>query len=352
VNLFRLFGYAVVPQRTVPVSQRTAPVGSAIDVDVELRQALDVALQDARRSRMTRVSLKLDTNPSSRTSPVRDAVMTVAFARRASEGQPGAQALADRVSIAMDRRSEDSLFLVAVYRESASGPKRDVALWVFPRGRAFQFDPAHRRIRPVADLFDQRSVWRKLAFFSGKNLRGQFIDANVLDLQAGAAHDVTELWSERFLDAGLTITADAGTRMLAQAFSKTSTLDLPYTAREQLNAAVMALRQTPVQRWNVRAVANQFLSDDLAEKFVAQVPNDESRQSQFALDKELFGRTLHFRVFRLEGDVYVSSPLDQIGAGKPVTVETADDAAVQPGFGERVLVDGTVVEDKLKQRRM
>jgi hypothetical protein len=311
-----LYGYAVEPQRTVEEHERTLPTGGVVTFDAPLRQALDAALREARRSRMTRVSLRVDTNPLSRTSAVRDNVMSAAFAARTQQAEVAAEALATKVSLAMDLRSDPSLFLVAAYRKDATHPDREVALWVFPRGEGFRFDSHRHRIQAVADYFDRKSTWRKLAFFSGKNVRTQFLEANVLDLQAGATRDVTELWSERFLEAGLAITKDAGTRMLAQVISKTSKLDLPVVEREQLNAAVMALRQTPQQRWSVRAVADQFLDAKLGERFIAQAPNDESRESQFALDKDLFGKVLSFRVFRLEGDVYVSSPLGQIGDGR------------------------------------
>jgi hypothetical protein len=300
---------------------------------------------------MTRVALHVDTRPSSRTSPVRDNVMSVAFSARTTQAQAAAEALATKVSLAMDLRSEPSLFLVAAYRENASHPDRQVALWVFPRGEGFRFDPRRHRIQPVGDYFDRKSTWRKLAFFTGKDVRTHFLEADVLDMQASATRNVADLWSERFLEAGLAITKEGGTRMLAQVFSKTSMLDLPITGREQLNAAVMALRQTPQQRWSVRAVADQFLDAAIGDQFIAQAPNYESSQSLFALDKDLFGRTLNFRVFKLEGDIYVSSPLEQIGDGKIVMVESVDSPDGRETTGEQLRVKGAIVEDRLRQRR-
>ena len=80
MRLWRLFAYTVIPQRTVAEADRVDPVGREISVEAEVETALTYAISAA-RNKMTRVALVLNTDPSSRTSEVRDAVMRAAFER-------------------------------------------------------------------------------------------------------------------------------------------------------------------------------------------------------------------------------------------------------------------------------
>src|SRR5690349_21762821 len=127
--LFRLYAYSVEPQRTVSEADFVAPAGGAVATGAALRSALDAALGTARAERPTSVSLRVDPDPKVRTSPIRDAVMQVAFAVRTESAEAAAEGLAERLSRAMDNRSPACLFLAAAYRESAATPSREVALW-------------------------------------------------------------------------------------------------------------------------------------------------------------------------------------------------------------------------------
>lgn len=348
--LFRLYGYSVEPQRTVADAAFVAPVGGPVTVGAALRTALESALSAARAERPTRVSLRVDPDPHVRTSEVRDAVIEVAFAARTERAEAAATQLAERLSKAMDHRSPSCLFLAAAYRENTSAPSREVALWIFPRDDAFRFRSHAHAIELLSDVFSRTSRLRKLALFVGRNLRTDFLDADVLDFQAGGIGGVAEFWIERFLEAGLSITPDVGSRMLADAFRQAAQADLSYAQREQLQAALLAVRNRPPQRSSLERIAGEFLSREVAAPFLAAAPNAESARSMFQLNRDVFDRTVNYRVFRLDTGVWVSSPLEEIGQSVTVT-RARGEAAEVAGPGERVRVEGTVVEDKLSSRR-
>lgn len=350
--LFRLFAYSVEPQRTVAEADFNAPVGGSIAVSAELRTALDAALAAAHAERRTtRVSLRVDPDPAIRTSAVRDAAMRLGFAARTAQAEALAAELAARLSGAMDNRSPACLFLAAAYRDSAAAPTREIALWIFPRDDAFRFRSQAQAIDLLSDVFSRTSRLRKLALFRGRDLRTDFLEADVLDFQAAGVGAVAEFWIERFLEAGLTITPDTGTRMLADAFRAAAQTDLSYQQREQLQGALMAVRNMPDRRFSLEQVANEFLAPAVAEPFLASAPNLESARSLFRLNRDLFDRTVNYRVFRLDTGVWVSAPLEEVGQSVVVEQAPADAVAVEGAPGERLRVEGTVVQDKLSSRR-
>lgn len=350
VELFRLYAFPVVPQRTMPPEDFVAPVGSRIAWTTELEAALTSALAAARS--MTTVDLRVDTTPGARTSDVRDCVMTFAFGEE-ELAAASASRLAARLSSSMDDRSKPGLFLAAAYC-NAEGPRRQVALWIFPQEEAFRLSEA--TIELLNDIFSRTSNLRKLARFEGQNVRSGFITARVLDFQAAAIDEVARFWIERFLDAQLSISDEAGTRLLAQAIASVSDRALTPEEREQLQAAAIAIRTMPAARWSLEQFANQMLSDPLRETFLSEAPNDESRQSVFRLNRDVLDDSLRTRIFRLESGVTVYAPLGDVEGVRVTRVSPVDDAgageeAGRNVVGERLEVEGTVVEDKLSRRR-
>lgn len=352
MNLFRLFAYPVEPQRTAPPEAFVDPVGSRIDWTAELEGALAAALAAARR--MTSVDLRLDTDPRNRTSEVRDAVMRFAFEYQHASAEAAATALARRLSASMDERSKPCLFLAAAYRDSAPAPQRQVALWIFPRDEAFRFHAM--TIELLNDIFSRSSRLRKLALFEGRQIRSHFITAQALDFQASEIDEVARFWIDRFLDAQLSISDEAGTRLLAQAISRVSEGELSLDEREQLQAAAIAVRTMPQPRWSLEEFANQMLSGDLRTRFLAEAPNDETRRSVFGFERTVFEDSLRTRIFRLDSGVTVYSPIEQVGQSVHVVrtrgaVAAAEDVVSANARGERLRVEGAVVSDKMSKRR-
>lgn len=183
MNLSRLYGFAIEPQRLVDEDLFNEPMGGQLPVRDSLRIALDNSLRGAEKSgRMTEVTLKVNTDPAAdRTCPVRDAVLSVAF-ENGKKAADAAQFLGCQLSKAMDERSPECLFLLAAYVEKGS-KKRQVALWIFPQDEAFRFTPGQKDndIELLTEIFSRTSALRKMAQFEGKKLATSFLQAKVLD---------------------------------------------------------------------------------------------------------------------------------------------------------------------------
>jgi hypothetical protein len=279
--------------------------------------------------------------------------MDFAFQVRHETAEQAALGLARRLSMSMDERSKPCLFLAAAYRESANAPRRRVALWIFPRDEAFRFH--QMTIELLNDIFSRSSRLRKLALFEGNQIRSGFTNARVLDFQAGGVDEVARFWIDRFLDAQLSISNEAGTRLLAQTISRVSEAELRPDEREQLQAAAIAVRTMPRTSWSLEQFATQMLSDELRARFLADAPNDESRRSVFGFERQVFEESLRTRIFRLDGGVTVYSPLEEVGnTVRVVQARRGEEATMSPGEnarGERLRVEGTVVSDKMSKRR-
>jgi hypothetical protein len=87
--------------------------------------------------------------------------------------------LANRLAMAMDRRSTSCLFVPTAFRDD---DKRRVILWIFPRDEAFRLRTGNEgpTIEVLENIFSQKSKHRKAAMFEGRNLRNHFLSGRVL----------------------------------------------------------------------------------------------------------------------------------------------------------------------------
>jgi hypothetical protein len=346
MDLFRLFGFAIDPQRLVPDDLFTDPLGGALPIRQSLRAALAKSLKTAEQSgMMTQVTLDVDQTPGGgRGSLVRNSAINLAFGS-AAKAKAGGLELARQLSRAMDERSPECLFLLAAYRE---GEKRRVALWIFPQDEAFRFSPGGAEgtdIELLTDIFSRTSGLRKMALFAGRNIDAHFLDAQVLDHQVGRADDVADFWVRRFLAAELMITPAQGTKVLADALKRASEAELTPEENKQVHTAALAVHTMRRDHWSLEQVADEFLGGKAKEAFLASVDNDEARTSVFRLDREALERGLNVRNFRLPEGVFVSAPITEVGEGKLVQiVEDGED-------GERLRVEADVIQDRLGSRR-
>jgi hypothetical protein len=353
MELNRLHGFAIEPQRTVDEDLFNDPLGGRLTVRDSLRVALDNSLRTAEKSgRMTDITLKVNQDPNAvRTCPVRDAALSVAFGDE-EEADAAAHFLGTHLSKAMDERSPECLFLLAAYAEKVSKKSR-VAFWIFPQDEAFRFTPGQEEndIELLTEIFSRTSALRKMALFEGKNIATNFIQGKVLDYQTGRADDVAGFWIRRFLEAVLSITPAGGTKVLTDALKRASDADLNPAENQQVHSAAMAIHTMPQTHWSLEEVANNFLSGKAREVFLGTAENEATRTSTFELDRAALERGLSFRNFRLPGDVWVSAPLDQVGDDKLVQVEPTDNGDSETGPGERVRVEAEVIQDRLGSRR-
>lgn len=351
MELFRLFGFAIQPQRLIDDDLFVEPEGGQLTVRASLRNALDGSLKIAEDSgRLTQITLNVDRSPGEdRTNPLRTAVMDLAFSSGAKT-KAAALALAAQLSRAMDERSPECLFLVAAYREDGSDERR-VALWVFPQDEAFRFSPGENDIELLTDIFSRTSALRKMALFSGKSLSTHFLTGEVLDYQTGRADDVASFWIQRFLESSLAITPAAGTKVLADALKRAASADLNATENQQVHAAALAVHTMPQTHWSLEQIANEFLSGKAREVFLSTAENDATRTSVFALDRAALQRGLNYRNFRLPDNVWVSAPINQVGEDKLVQLETQDGQVDGDGPAERLRIEADVIQDRLGSRR-
>lgn len=336
MELFRLHAYSVVPQRTLDETE--APIGGAVIVNAELRSVMDANMADARFDQQPLVDFDVDTD--TRTNDTRDAMMTFAFGEPAT-AKAAAVSLADRLSLAMDRRSTPCLFVPIALRE---GPICRVILWIFPREDAFQLrDTAGApTIEVLTDVFSQKSKHRKAARFEGRNLRTEFLQGRVLDHQANAvSRDFADFWVGRFLQCVLSMKDDAGTRLLAKTIRQTYDGLESSQEREQMHSAVVAIRHSPQRRVSLYTFAERYLEGEPKAAFIKNVKTTHSLNSPFNFARDIFDETLQFRVFELEQGIFVSSPLPEIGESVRIT-----------GAGEnrRLTCQGRIVDEKFRTR--
>lgn len=351
MELTRLFGYAIEPQRKVPDDLFNEPLGGKLAVGESLRIALDNSLRTAEKSnKMSEVVLRVDEDPDhDRTCPVRDAVLKVTFGDD-EDPSAGAVWLACQLSRAMDQRSKECLLLVAAYEEEGKS-KRRMAAWIFPQDEAFRFTSGEdgNDIELLTEIFSRTSAYRKMAVFEGRKLATSFISAQVLDFQFGRKDDVADFWIERFLEARLSITPAAGTKLLADALKRASDADISPTENEQVHNAALAIRTMPQTHWSLDEFADTFLAGKAREVFLATPPNATARISSFELDRPALERSLAYRNFKLPNNVWVSAPIEEVGDDKLVRLERADDA--HDGTGEKISIEAEVVQDRLGSRR-
>ena len=336
MRLFAVHAFCIDPRRTK--GGPSQPAGGPVRVTPALRAALAEAANFAHLKRTTLVDLVLD--PHTRTGPVRDSLLQFAFGSGTDRGT-AAIALATRLCGAMDLRSKPCLFIIAAEEEEA---RRRLTAWTFPRDEAFQFQgsPNHSSIKLLSDVFSRTSHLRKVALFEGGRRPADFISGRVLDLQANAAsRAAADLWISTFLEARLAIAREAGTRLLANSIRRAYKESDDPEAKEQLHAAIVAIRQSPRRRWSFVEFADTYLKGDTHDRFVSMAGDDETVHSLFDFDRESFDRTLNYRVFRLDTNVYVSVPFDEIDKSVKISGEKE----------RRLKCEGIVVDDQVRVRR-
>ena len=276
---------------------------------------------------------------ASRTSPVRENLRALAFGNVAASLAASNQ-LAARLSSVMDRRSSACLLVMAGLKD---GARSRVAMWTFPQEAALRLSQG-TRIEVLDDVFNLRSRMRKAAIFEGQDRRTDFIRGHVLDFQAASPNrQAADFWIDDFLQCELAMRGDAGTRELARCVKKAYQEAATSQEQEALHAGMMALRTSPRRRWSLAAFADSFLTGDIKGTFLSLAANDASVNADFDFVREVFDRTLNFRVFRLDGDVFVSAPFDEVGPDRRVVLTGGED--------QRLLrCEGTVLSEEVKAR--
>lgn len=341
MDLFRIYAYAVTPQRKAEV--KLAPSGGAFPVNEDIRKALDALLVSSKLASQAEVHFRMDGDGTSqqRQHAVRELVMDFAF-QAPAKAKAAAQALATRLADSMDERSPPTtLFILAVGR---SGALRRMTMWAFPHDEAFQFRSSNNRprIRLLDDIFSRSSRLRKAVLFQGRNRNSDFLTGRILDQQAmGGFGKAADYWISNFLDCRLGLEGEAGTRLLAKYLREAYESLSVQADRDQLFNAMTAVRTATKTTWSAKQFAAQYLQGDAKRVFIQSIPAD-LRNLSFKFQRDVFEDKLNFRVFRLDDDVYVSAPFGTIGDGK--TVRIID------GQQRKLRCEGPIAEEKVRAR--
>jgi len=339
MQLFRIYGYAVTPQRTS--DETVDPAGGAFRVNSELREAIDGLFVSSKLAEQSTVDFKVQPQDGSsgRSHPVRSLIIDFAFGTSA-EAKVAAIGLASRLANAMDQRSPSSLLMIAA---SQNGAERRTTIWAFPRDEAFQFRNARGTpsIKLLTDIFSRSSRLRKAALFEGHNRRTDLWSGRVLDLQTtGAFGKAADYWIANFLDCRLGLDDEAGTRILASCLQKTYDSLSDQASKDQLYSAMVAVRTSPRRTWSLRNFANQYLQGDVKSAFLSSAPSRDLVSLSFHFDRTTFEQKLNFRVFHLENDVYVSAPFSAVGAN----------VIVHDGQTRTLQCEGAIIDEKVRAR--
>lgn len=329
--LVRAFAYSVAP------GSATQPAGGAVTLGKDVSGALVDAYAKASLDHALPVSFVFD---AQRRNPVRELLLAIAFSRE-PEARRAASQLAERLRDSMDKRSKPGLLVVSV-GAARNSTRRQVVVWLFPKDEAFR-PSAQGRLILLDDIFSRSSGLRKAAMFQGSQSRSSFLSGRVLDSQANVSDRyLADFWLVDFLNAQLQMTSKEGTDLFGRALKVTNGAIEEGPAKDQLYAAISAVRTNPRRRWSLDEFAEAFLSGDTKTRFLESAPNIDSRKAPFDLDVERLDNLIQFRVFRLESGTSVSAPFAEVG--QSVTVEEHD--------GKRTLqVRGVVVEERLRARR-
>jgi hypothetical protein len=331
-KLIRVHAYAVEPRRTDGGGDKGVAAGGEIG-QREIRSTVVQAF--ATLATETLAAVDFNCNGETRTNGMRDLVMRYAFGESLL-ARGAAVELAERLSQSMDRRSKACLLLCAGLGD---GKQRKVGIWTFPQDEAFQLRSGKTTtMKLLEDVFSRSSRLRKAAAFEGQDRKTDFLSGKVLDFQTNSMSQVAaDFWIATFLDCSLGIRGDAGTRMLAKSIRATYDKTEDAAGREQLWAAIVAVRQSPQRRWSLKTFADRFLSGDVKRAFLGAAPNPESVGTSFDVQRDLLDKTLNFRVFRLKSNVYVSAPFETIGE----TVKVSEN---------RLRCEDTIVSEAVRSR--
>lgn len=336
MKLARLFAYNVEPGRKA--EGLITPTGGAIQVNQGVEDVFTTLMKEMN----ARDPVDCRVDQTTRTNEVRDLLLTISFGT--GPGPSGAaKAFAERLGSVMDRRSSPCLLVMGSLLD---GPKVRLVICTFPQEAAIRLSAqgARSSIEMLEDVFSIRSKLRKAAVFEGQNRRTDFIRGNVLDFQARSTdRQAADFWIDSFLDCQLALHGDAGTRELARCIKKAYQAAESSSEQEALHAGMVALRTSPRHRWSLASFADTYLTGASKDAFISLAANETSVHADFDFVREVFDQTLNFRVFRLEGDVFVSAPFDQVGPNRSVVVTDENERRL-------LRCEGSVVKEEVRTR--
>ncbi len=341
MELFRIHAYEVTPQRLADAD--TPPRGGAFSANADFVQSLEDYLTKSKLQSQATVDLRRhrpDGGNGDPTHELRGHILNYCFGLSPTS-KSSAIAMARRLGKAMDDRSDFTLLMLAAYRD---GDDRRLVMWAFPKDEPFHFSVSgeRARIKILKDAFSRSSSFKKAALFQGRNVDGAFWSGHVIDKQAengfGTAADY---WINRFLDSQPSLSGKAGTRLLARCLRQTHDSLAAQADKDQISGSIVAVRASQKRRWSISRFANEYLTGNVKDVFLANTPA-ESRSATFSFDKDEFDQKINFRVFRLQDNVMVSAPFGSIGKS----------VRLHDGNQRTLKCEGIVVAEKVRSQHV
>jgi hypothetical protein len=337
-------GYASIIYPSKGTSSAETPRTYALKTDSSFRQALSVAIRIAGQRPMSSIVLNMDDN---RAHPVRDAMMKLAFGQTRTP-LPSMVELASRLAVSTDKRTRPALFVVTIDED---GESRRVSMYVFPEESTYALksstqEPTEATLEHL-NTFVLESHLRKVARFSGKNIKTHFISGEVVDLQIGSGpRSVADYWVADFLGAEFALNDEKGTTLAASAL-KLAFLKADPDGKQKVMEAAIALMADNRRAWSLKKIADEFIPAGVFQAFCSVAPNAETLTNKFMLNKDLLRDRINYRVFRLETGVWVSSPFSEVGR----TVKLEDDGKKRTLTARGVVQDERVQSDAKKHAK-
>lgn len=335
-RLISAYAYEVAPQQAAPYQ------GGEIPISPALQGSLDRTFDRSRITDAPAVTFDIDMTSPTRAHRVRDATLAIAFDATA---QPAlVEGLAASLAAAMDNRSKPSLFMVSVHEAPTAGRRR-LLLWTFPQQEVFNLTMrgGHPNLE-LLEAFNRESTLRKAAFVEGANDSTGMLTARVLDLQSTATdRRVADFWIVDFLEAHMQMSDREGTQLLARAFRAAyeKTKD-DVAARDELTAAIAAIRLPTEQRWSIEGITTRFLGDVASAPFLAAT-RPEERRAEFSVEHDRFDQLIQYRRFTLTNGIVVSAPFAEIDVPGGVTITKQDG-------GWWLQLDAEIEEEQVRTR--
>lgn len=330
--LTSIHAFVVVPQRHI---QEPKPcIGGVVSVTDKIKRILKDVYAKANIESQTRVQFFFN---ESRGNEFRDLAISFLWG---TDPTTSSQSIAMRLSLLMDNRSDEGLFVITVSDENDG--KRQMVLWIFPKEDALQFKsgPTTNTINVLEDVFSKTSKLRKAAKFAGVNSPASMMSGHVLDYQNDASN-VADFWVTDFLASKLSVNDDVGSEKLADALESLYNRTSEYASRERIYAAIITLKNRGSRRTTGKSIADEFFRDDvgLVTKFKRQFQSDELYNSQFNFKKDAFNAKVKVIFYQLSNGIVVTSP---IGIGD-------DSLKIRGSESARTLTaSGEISEEKVK----
>ena len=220
------------------------------------------------------------------------------------------EALFLRLASASTRVSGQALLFLIVGRDGMNNHAVLLARYPATHGMQTRVDGDTLDVEVVRNVFVRSSHAYKAAYFTDASPNKGFWNGKVVDKQINdSSREVSNYWVYDFLDAGLSLTSQRGTRKLAaglkRAIQQTSSVEVKQT----IAAAVTLLNRMDGQTISIESICTQYtLPEDTVRTIRESLDTPGMFTSTFRLDGDEFKRTLQYKSVYLDNGGILTAP--------------------------------------------